>query len=77
MILNAQTIDQVKKQLKDKSISQDDVRKIVRDKGLSDKEIEIEQRSIGIDSDNTIILDQDRLSNQNNDYENIDNTIDS
>ena len=51
LVLNAQTAEQIKKQLKGTEVTPDQAKQIARDQGYSDSQIEAEARARGIDID--------------------------
>ena len=77
LILNAQTIDQIKKQMKDAGISRENAIQTARDKGFSDNKIEEEARSRGIDIGGAMQSDNGQLKDQNTDFDNSEDIIDN
>ena len=51
MALNAQTVEQIKKQIKDAGVTIDQAKQMARDQGYTDSQIEAEARARGIDLD--------------------------
>ena len=51
LVLNAQTAQQIKKQLKDTGFTSEQVRQMASDQGYSDSQIEAEARNQGIEID--------------------------
>ena len=51
MALNAQTADQIKKQLQDVGVTPEEAKQMARDQGYTDSQIEAEARARGIDLD--------------------------
>ena len=51
LALNGQTLEQIKKQLKDASISPDQAKQIAKDRGMTDQQIEAEAQARGINLD--------------------------
>ena len=70
--IHAQTIDQIKKQLKDSGISNKEAKQIARDKGFSDNQIEDEIQSRKIELDVSAQLDQERSIDQKDTFNNFD-----
>jgi protein involved in polysaccharide export with SLBB domain len=51
LVLNAQTVEQIKKQLNDAGVTPDQAKQMARDQGYTDSQIEAEARARGIDID--------------------------
>ena len=51
LILNAQTAEQIKKQLKDAGVTPDQAKQMAKDRGMTDQQIEAEAQARGINLD--------------------------
>ena len=62
MILNAQNVEQIKKQLEASGISNQEARKMAKDKGFSDEQIDAELRLRGNDLNASEQINQDMMN---------------
>ena len=75
VVLSAQTVDQVKRQLESKGINLEQAKQIARDKGISDSQIEIEAKKRGVELKDLNQNDKSVSSNSNIDLESFENTL--